>query len=68
MFNRNERDGVLAQAKGRVKKAVGDLTASDKLKAEGTVDEAVGKTKTAIGRAQKDVGATMKSLGKAVKR
>ena len=67
MWNKNERDGKLDQAKGQVKQAVGNLTGNDKLKTEGKVDEAVGKAKTAVGGAQKTVGAAIESLGKAVK-
>ena len=57
MWNKNERDGKLDQAKGKVKQAVGNLTGNDKLKTEGKVDQTVGKAKTAI-----------ESVGKAVKR
>jgi len=42
MMNKNERDGKIDQAKGKVKQAVGNLTGNDKLKAEGKVDETVG--------------------------
>jgi len=68
MWNKNERDGKIDQAKGKVKQAVGDLTGNDKLKAEGKVDETVGDAKTAIGGAQKKVAAAIASVGQAVKR
>ena len=68
MWNKNERDGKVDQAKGRVKQAVGDLTGNDKLKAQGNLDEAVGKAKTAVGEAQKTVGAAIAGVGKAMKR
>jgi uncharacterized protein YjbJ (UPF0337 family) len=68
MWNRNERDGEIDQAKGKVKQAVGDLTDNDKLRAEGAVDETAGKAKTAVGGVQKKVGAAIESVGKAVKR
>ncbi len=68
MWNKNERDGNVDQAKGKVKQAVGDLVGNDKLKAEGKVDETVGKAKTAVGGVQKKVGAAVEDLGKAVKR
>jgi len=61
MWNKNERDGKIDQAKGRVKQAAGDLTGNDKLKTEGKVDETVGKIKTAVGGAQK---AVQKAVGK----
>ena len=68
MWNKNERSGNLDQAKGRVKQAVGDLTGNDRLKAEGEVDETVGKAKTAVGRVQKKAGAAIERVAKAVKR
>ncbi len=68
MWNKNEREGNLDQAKGRVKQAGGDLTGNDKLKNEGKVDETTGKVKSAVGHAQEKVGAAIDSLGKAPKR
>ena len=53
MWNKNERDGKIDQAKGRVKQAVGDLTADEDLKAEGQVDEAGGKVEEAVGKVQR---------------
>ena len=38
-------------AKGRVKKAAGDLTGNDDLQREGKVDQATGKAKGAVGGA-----------------
>ena len=68
MWNKNERDGKIDQAKGKVKQAVGDLTGNDKLKAEGKVDETFGDAKTAVGGAPKKVAAAIKSVGCAVRR
>ena len=68
MWNKNERDGKIDQAKGKVKQAVGDLTGNDKLKTKGKVDETVGDAKTAVGGAQKKVAAAIASVGQAVKR
>ena len=67
MWNKNELDGKIDQAKGKAKQAVGDLTGNDKLKAEGKIDETVGTAKTAVGDAQKKVGAAIASVGHAVK-
>jgi uncharacterized protein YjbJ (UPF0337 family) len=36
------------EAKGRLKKAVGELTDNEKLKREGSIDKAAGKTKESI--------------------
>ena len=68
MWNKNEREGKIDEAKGRVKQAVGDLSGNDKLKAEGKVDEAVGQAKTAVGGIQHKVGDAIENAGKTVKR
>ena len=68
MWNKNERDGSLDQAKGKAKQVVGGLTGNDRLSAEGKVDEVVGKAKGAIGGAQKKVAAAIESVGRARKR
>jgi uncharacterized protein YjbJ (UPF0337 family) len=39
------------EAKGRAKRAAGELTDDDKLKREGTVDKAAGKAKGSVDRA-----------------
>lgn len=67
MWNKNEREGKVDQATGKVKQAVGDLTGNEKLRTEGKVDETVGKVKTAVGEAQKKVGAAIESVGHKVK-
>ena len=68
MWNKNERNGKVDEAKGKVKQAVGALTGDDKLKAEGHVDETVGKVEAAIGRTSRKAGEAITSVGKAVKR
>ena len=68
MWNKNETEGNVDQAKGRIKQAVGDLSGDDKLKSEGQVDEAVGKAKAAVGAVQHKVGDVIEGVGKAVKR
>jgi uncharacterized protein YjbJ (UPF0337 family) len=37
IWNKNERDGKIDQAKGKVKQAVGDLTGNDKLRLTGNL-------------------------------
>ncbi|NLE73141.1 MAG: CsbD family protein [Actinobacteria bacterium] len=43
--------GEIDDIKGRVKKAVGELTDDDKLKQEGTVDKVAGKVKDVVDKA-----------------
>ena len=40
--------GVVDDAKGKAKEAIGDLTGDDKLKSEGKVDRGKGKVKDAV--------------------
>ncbi|HVC18782.1 MAG TPA: CsbD family protein [Vicinamibacterales bacterium] len=68
MWNLNERDGKIDQAKGKAKQAVGDLTGNDQLKTEGKIDETRGNAKAAFGGAQRKVGAAVASLSQPVKR
>jgi uncharacterized protein YjbJ (UPF0337 family) len=44
-------DGTADDAKGRVKKAAGELTGDDSLKREGDVDKASGAVKDKVGDA-----------------
>jgi uncharacterized protein YjbJ (UPF0337 family) len=68
MWNKNERDGKVDQAKGKVKQAVGTLTGDDKLKSEGQADETAGKVEAAVGRTTRKVGDAITNVGNAVKR
>jgi uncharacterized protein YjbJ (UPF0337 family) len=68
MWNKNERDGKIDQAKGRVEQAVGDLTANEDLKAEGQADEAGGKVEEAVGQLQRKTEAAIGKISDAVKR
>lgn len=44
-------DGDVDTAKGRIKRAAGDLTGDDDLRREGKVDEASGTVKEKVGEA-----------------
>lgn len=45
--------GQIDKAKGRIKRAVGELTGNQKLKNEGTVDKAAGRIKSGIAKVKK---------------
>ena len=49
MVDQNRIDGAWDQAKGSVKKGVGELTGDEKLKAEGQADKMKGKAESAVG-------------------
>jgi uncharacterized protein YjbJ (UPF0337 family) len=55
--------GKTDEVKGRIKEAAGSLTGNDKLREEGKVDQAVGKTKQA---AQKVVNKVKKAVDKVI--
>jgi uncharacterized protein YjbJ (UPF0337 family) len=48
-------DGARDDAKGRLKKAGGEITRDDSLKREGQIDKASGKVKDAVGGASDKV-------------
>jgi len=67
MWNKNERDGKVAQAKGRVKQVVATVTKDGRLKAEGEADEAEGKVQATVGRVGRKVGEAIERIGTKVK-
>ncbi|MCX6545813.1 MAG: CsbD family protein [Acidobacteria bacterium] len=68
MWNKDERDGKIDQAKGRAKQAAGDLTGNKDLKAEGRKDEASGKVQEAVGHIRRETGDAIKDIGAAIKK
>lgn len=56
--------GKIEQAKGHAKQALGELTGSKKLTAEGKIDVATGKAKEIVQTASKAVGGTSKKIKK----
>jgi uncharacterized protein YjbJ (UPF0337 family) len=67
-MNRDELEGKAEQAKGKVKKAVGDLTDNERLHDEGTADEAAGDVQEGFGRARRKVGEAIEDVGENIKR
>lgn len=51
--NEQKAGGMMDEAKGKVKQAVGDLTGNKSLHAEGEMDEAKGDAKQAVGDGRK---------------
>lgn len=67
-MNKDELDGRLDQAKGKVKQAVGDLTDNERLRNEGAADEASGDVQETFGRGRRKVGEAIEDLGEKLKR
>ncbi len=68
MWNKDERQGTIDQAKGKVKQAVGDLTNNDDLKAEGRKDEASGHVQETVGEIRRTTDEAIDAVVKAAKR
>ena len=68
MWNKNEQDGKIDQAKGKAKQVIGNATNDPVLRDEGRDDEAAGKVESAVGSAQRRVGDAVEKIGKAIKR
>ena len=67
-MNRDEFEGQAEQVKGKVKKAVGDLTDNDRLHDEGAADEAAGDVQEGFGRARRKVGEAIEDIGENIKK
>ena len=67
-MNRDELEGRAEQVKGKVKKAVGDLTDDEQLHDEGVVDETAGDVQEGYGRAKRKVGEAVEDLGDKIKK
>ena len=68
MLNKDERDGKIDQAKGKIKQAVGGLIHDDDLKAEGERDEAVGNVEETVGRMGRKAGEALDKVKHAFRR
>ena len=61
--NRDEVEGKLDQAKGKVKETVGRAIDDDELEAEGRADHAGGKVEEGFGKARRKVGEAIEDVG-----
>jgi uncharacterized protein YjbJ (UPF0337 family) len=67
-MNRDEIEGQAEQVKGKVKKAVGDLTDNERLHDEGAADDAAGDVQEGFGRARRKVGEAIEDIGENIKK
>jgi uncharacterized protein YjbJ (UPF0337 family) len=68
MWNKDEREGRIDRAKGKVKQAWGDVTNDDRLRAEGRKDEVSGNVQEAVGQIRRTTGEAIDAVVKASKR
>ena len=64
--NKDELEGKYDQAKGSVKKGLGNLTGDRDLQAEGEADKASGNAQEGWGKLKRDVSETVDDIGKAI--
>jgi|WetSurMetagenome_2_1015567.scaffolds.fasta_scaffold420468_4 uncharacterized protein YjbJ (UPF0337 family) len=67
MWNKDERNGKIRKATGKVKQAVGGLIHDDALKSEGQRDEVVGGAQETIGEVRRTASGAIEKIKKAVK-
>jgi uncharacterized protein YjbJ (UPF0337 family) len=67
MWNTEERNGKIRQAKGKIKQVVGGLIHDDALKSEGQRDEVVGSAEQTIGEVRRTASGAIEHIKKAVK-
>lgn len=66
-MNRDEREGLAKEWKGRAKQAVGDLTDDERRRDEGEKLEQDGKVQAGLGKVRRKIGEALEDLGKDVK-
>jgi uncharacterized protein YjbJ (UPF0337 family) len=64
---KNARKGTVDLVKGKVKRSVRPLTRDNHLKAEGRIDQGVGKREAAVGRRSGKAGYVLTQVGNALK-
>lgn len=64
--NRDEVEGKLDQAKGKVKETIGRATDDDQLESEGRADHAGGKVQEGFGKGRRKVGEAIEDVGDAI--
>lgn len=66
--NRDEIEGKLDQAKGKIKETVGRAANDRDLETEGNADRAGGKVQEGFGTAKRKVGETIEDIGEAIRK
>jgi uncharacterized protein YjbJ (UPF0337 family) len=67
MWNKDQRNGKIRQAKGKIKQAVGELIHDDALKTDGQRDELAGIAETTIGEVRQTASQAIERVNNAVK-
>ena len=67
-MNRDEREGLKENIKGRIKEAAGTLSGDRDLESEGANQRASGEIQEKVGTARRKMGEAIEDLGKKIKR
>lgn len=67
-MNRDELEGKAKEAKGKIKKNVGEMTNDERLRDEGVADEVSGNVQDTFGEGRRKVGNAIEDLGDKLKR
>jgi uncharacterized protein YjbJ (UPF0337 family) len=67
-MNRDEREGKEKNVAGRIKQATGTLTGNRELEEEGADERAEGNLQEGLGRGRRKLGEAIEDLGEDIKR
>jgi uncharacterized protein YjbJ (UPF0337 family) len=67
-MNRDELEGKGIEAKGKVKREVGEMTDNERMREVGVADEAAGETQETLGETRRKVGDKVEDAGERLKR
>jgi len=68
VWNKDEVDGKIDQAKGKVKEKVGELTNDESLRNEGEAQHDAGHVEEAFGKGRRKVGEAINEIGNKIGR
>lgn len=66
--NRDELEGKLDQAKGKVKETIGRATNDRELQQEGNADRTGGKVQEGFGKVKRNIGEAIEDIGESIRK
>jgi uncharacterized protein YjbJ (UPF0337 family) len=66
--NRDELEGKLDRAKGKVKETIGRVTNDRDLEAEGNADRSSGEVQEGFGKVKRKVGEAIEDIGESIRK
>ena len=68
LLNRDELEGKLDQAKGKVKETTGRVLKDREMEQEGSADRAGGKVKEEFGKGRRKIGEAIEDIGESIRK